>query len=102
MSIVTMNEVVGKAVISESFCAGLFDGRRAEMLSQFAGRLDADEYVALLNIQAEGLAAYAAAIEQWIKQREAGPHQRLGPSVARLPVPAWPHVAVPAATLPGL
>ncbi|MCC7361767.1 MAG: hypothetical protein IT317_19955 [Anaerolineales bacterium] len=100
MSIVAMNEVVGKAVISESFCAGLFNGRRAEMLSQYAGRLDADEYAALLNIEAEGLADFAAAIEQWAAQRETERPTVPTDEAAFLTVTGWPHVVRLAACLP--
>lgn len=99
MSFVVMNEVVGKAVISESFRAGLFNGRRAEMLSQFAGRLDADEYAALLNIEADGPAAFAAAIEQWIKQRAVEQLDRPKPP-ALLAVARWPSIAFEGACLP--
>ncbi|MEI2827869.1 MAG: hypothetical protein V9F04_16835 [Dermatophilaceae bacterium] len=49
MSIRGLNEVVGKACISDSFRAGLFNGQRTEMLRQFADKLDSDEQQALLE-----------------------------------------------------
>jgi hypothetical protein len=70
MSIRGLNEVVGKAIINDSFRARLLSGQRAEALRQFDDRLDADERQALLGIQAEALADFAAAIEVLIEQRE--------------------------------
>lgn len=86
MSIRGLHEVVGKAAISDSFRAGLFNGQRAEMLRQFADKLDAEEQQALLNIQAEVLYEFAAAIELLIAQREGRrptpPAERVTVSVA--------------------
>jgi hypothetical protein len=70
MSIRGLNEVVGKAIISDNFRAGLLNGKRAEMLRQFEDKLDPEERQALLGIQAEAFSDFAAAIEQLIDQRE--------------------------------
>ena len=89
MSIRGLNEVVGKACISDSFRAGLFNGQRTEMLRQFADKLDSDEQQALLNIEAEVLADFAAAVEQLIAQRTA--RRTAAPAEpAALPVGGWP------------
>lgn len=70
MSVKGLNEVVGKAIISDSFRAGLLNGRRAELLRQFDERLEPDERQAVLDIQASDFSSFAAAIEQLIAQRE--------------------------------
>lgn len=70
MSVKGLNEVVGIAIISDSFRAGLLNGRRAELLRQFDERLEPDERQAVLNIQASDFSSFAAAIEQLIAQRE--------------------------------
>jgi|GEM_PF-614794 len=85
MSIRGLNEVVGKAIISDSFRAGLLNGKRAEMLRLFEDKLDADEQQALLGIQAEAFSDFAAAIEQLIEQREG---RRISLPVERLALPA--------------
>lgn len=91
MSIIGLNELVGKAVITPSFQAGLLSSKRAEMLRQFEDKLDADEQQALLGIQAEVFSDFAAAIEQLIAQREgrrsAAPAERLA-----LPIVGWSHL----------
>ena len=88
MSIRGLNEVVGKAIISDSFRAGLLGSQRAETLRLFEDKLDADEQQALLGIQAETFADFAAAIELLIEQREgrraAVPAERLA-----LPPVGW-------------
>ncbi len=88
MSIRGLNEVVGKAIISDSFRAGLLNGKRAEMLSQFEGQLDADEQQALLGIQAEAFSDFAAAIELLIAQRE-GRRITIAPERVALPAVGW-------------
>lgn len=88
MSIRGLHEVVGKACISDSFRAGLFNGHRAEMLRQFADKLEAEELQALLNIQAEVLSEFAAAIEQLIDQRE-GRRVMVPAERVAVPVVGW-------------
>jgi hypothetical protein len=70
MSIRGLNEVVGQAIISDSFRAGLLSSQRAEVLRSFEDKLDAEERQAVLGIQAEAFADFAAAIELLIEQRE--------------------------------
>ncbi len=89
MSILGLNELVGKAVINTSFQAGLFNGQRAEMLSQLEFKLDADEQQAVLSIQAEALADFAAAIELLIAQRE-GRRGAMPAGRVVLPAAGWP------------
>jgi hypothetical protein len=87
MSIKGLNEVVGRAIISDSFRAGLLNGRRAELLQQFETRLEPEEQQAVLAIQAHDFADFAAAIERLIAQREGRPVPQ--PEPAALPLVRW-------------
>ncbi len=88
MSILGLNELVGKAAINTSFQTGLFNGQRAEMLSQLEFKLDVDEQQAVLGIQAQALSEFAAAIEQLINQRE-GRHAAAPTERATRPALGW-------------
>jgi hypothetical protein len=88
MSINGLNEVVGRAIISDSFRAGLLNGRRAELLRQFETRLEPDEQQAVLVIQASDFADFAAAVERLIAQRE-GRRPAPRPEPAALPLARW-------------
>jgi len=71
MSIRAIQTVVGKAVISESFRAGLLNGQRAELLREFD--LEPREAAALLAIRAETLTDFAAQVEQLAGSHSAEP-----------------------------
>jgi hypothetical protein len=88
MSVKGLNEMVGRAIISDSFRSGLLNGRRAELLRQFETRLEPDEQQAVLAIQARDLADFAAAIEQLIAERE-GRRPAAQPEPAALPAMRW-------------
>ncbi len=62
MSARSLHLLIGKAVISESFRAGLLNGQRAELLREFD--LDPQEVAALLAIRADTLKDFAAQVEQ--------------------------------------
>lgn len=88
MSVKCLNEVVGKAIISDSFRAGLMNGTREELLRQFEDRLDPDEHQAVLAIQADSFSDFAAAVERLIAQRK----RRQGapqPETTALPRMRW-------------
>jgi hypothetical protein len=88
MSVKGLNEVVGKAIISDSFRAGLMNGKRAELLRQFGERLDPDERQAVLAIQAHSFSDFAAAVERLIAQRERRPSAPQ-PETPALPSMRW-------------
>jgi hypothetical protein len=54
--------IVGKAVVSEWFCAGILDGKRAELIRPFA--LEPEEMSAVMSIHARDLSEFALAIEK--------------------------------------
>jgi hypothetical protein len=69
MSIRNLEILVGKAVVSDQFRAGILNGRRAELLHEFD--LEPDEASEVLAIQADTLAEFSAAIERIVHAREA-------------------------------
>ena len=73
MSLRGMNEIIGKAVISDRFRAGLLTGKRAELIRQPEFELEPEEAMALMAIHADNLAEFAVAVEQFVKQRELRP-----------------------------
>lgn len=62
MSKIALQKIVGKAVISDNFRAGLLNGRRAELIDGFD--LEPHERNQILSIQAQTLAEFAAEIQQ--------------------------------------
>lgn len=68
MSVRNLQIIVGKAVISDEFRAGILNGRRAELIRGFA--LDPEEEAAVMAIQADTLAEFAGAVEQIARSRE--------------------------------
>ena len=76
MSLRGMNQIIGKAVISDRFRAGLLNDKRAELIRQPEFELDPEEAMALMAIQAENLAEFAVAVEQLVEQREQRPAER--------------------------
>jgi hypothetical protein len=75
MSLRGLNEIIGKAVISDRFRAGLLTGKRAELIRQPEFELEPEEAMALMAINAENLAEFAIAVEQLVEQREPRPAQ---------------------------
>lgn len=71
MSTDGINRMLGEAVISDRFRAGLLNEQRAELVSDPRFQLEVDETAALLSIQAETLQQFAAAVERYIEQRKA-------------------------------
>ena len=71
-----MNEIIGKAVISDRFRAGLLNGRRAELIRQPEFDLEPEEAMALMAIHADSLAEFAVAVEQLVEQREPRPAEQ--------------------------
>ena len=77
MSTRSLQILVGRAIISDSFRADILNGRRAELLQEFD--LDAEERAAVLAIRADTLAEFAAQIEQLVSSHGTGPSfSRLG------------------------
>ena len=74
MSAYGLNKLIGQACISDTFQAGLMNGRRAELiqLPEFNGYIEPDEASALLAIKADTFADFSAEVERLI-QREGHP-----------------------------
>jgi hypothetical protein len=64
MSAAGMNRLVGKAVVSEKFCAELLGERRSDALRAYD--LNPEEYGSVMAIQAEALPQFAAAVDRLI------------------------------------
>ena len=63
-----LEEVIGHAIIDREFCAGLLNGKRARLLSQF--NLTPEEMQALMNIHADSLEALAGQLYRWIEAQQ--------------------------------
>jgi len=63
-----LEEVVGRAIIDREFCAGLLNGKRARLLSQF--ELTSEETQALMSIRANSLEAFAGQLYSWIESQQ--------------------------------
>lgn len=63
-----LEEVVGHAIIDREFRAGLLNGRRARLLSQFS--LTPDETQVLMSISADSLEAFAGQLYRWIEAQQ--------------------------------
>jgi hypothetical protein len=70
MSVSGLNAIVGRACISEKFMQGLMNGQRAELVQRPEFELEPEETRALIAIQADTFADFAAAVEALVKQRE--------------------------------
>jgi hypothetical protein len=71
-----LEEVVGHAIIDREFRAGLLNGKRARLLSQFD--LTSEETQVLMSIHADSLEAFAGQLYRWIEaQQTRMPHMRL-------------------------
>ena len=62
MSERALEAIVGKAVVSDRFRAGILNGQRAELIRPFG--LEPEETSAVLSIHAQDLSEFALAIEQ--------------------------------------
>jgi hypothetical protein len=82
--------LVGRACISETFMRGLMNGKRAELIRLPEFDLEPDEARALLAIQADTFADFAAAVEGLVKQRESKAVRADGPFRVSL---RWPSAA---------
>jgi hypothetical protein len=71
-----LEEVVGHAIIDREFRAGLLNGKRARLLSQFD--LTSEETQVLMSIHADSLEAFAGQLYRWIEAQQArSPQMRL-------------------------
>jgi len=61
----TLEEVIGHAIIDREFCAGLLNGKRARLISQF--NLTPEEQQAVMSIRAESLESFARQLFGWIE-----------------------------------
>lgn len=68
MSIRGLHTLVGRAVISEAFCKGVLNGRRAELLREVD--LEPDEATEVMAIRADSLPEFAAAVHEIILGHE--------------------------------
>jgi hypothetical protein len=73
VSISGLNQLLGEAIVSDHFRAGLLNGRRAELVADPRFKLDADEAAALLSIEADNLQEFAVAVEVYLTQRKTAP-----------------------------
>ncbi len=62
MSARALEAIIGKAVVSERFRAGILNGQRSQLIQQFS--LEPDEKSAVMSIQARNLSEFAMAIER--------------------------------------
>jgi hypothetical protein len=81
MSVKGLNELVGRACISDLFRMGLMNGQRAELIHLPEFDIEPDEARALLAIKAETFADFAAAVEHLVAQRESRLARADGPFV---------------------
>ncbi len=92
MSISGLNQLLGEAVVSDQFRAGLLNGRRAELVSDPRFKLDPDEAAALLSIEADNLQEFAVAVEVYLSQRKHAPVGQANPASHNQP--RWPILVV--------
>ncbi len=86
MSINGLNQLLGEAVVSDQFRAGLLNGRRAELVSDPRFKLEPDEAAALLSIEANNLQDFAVAVEMYLSQRKSAPVTQTGSNQPRWPI----------------
>lgn len=71
MSILTMNTILTKAVVSDRFRAGLLNGQKAQLLRDFD--LEPGELSSLMAIHVPSLKEFAIEVEKIIQAREPRP-----------------------------
>jgi hypothetical protein len=59
-----LQTLLGTAMIDGQFCEHLLNGQRQELLPKF--KLTDEEHRFLLNIKADSLQGFAAAVDQWL------------------------------------
>ncbi len=90
MSNLNLEVLVGRAVISKQFKAGLLNGHRAELIQEYS--LEPDEVAALMAIRADTIKEFAMAIEQFMAHRQpAGSRTRAAWGQVGLPITAARH-----------
>ena len=72
MSILSLQKMVGRAVVSDEFRAGILNGRKAELIRDLD--LDPEETAQVMAIRASTLAEFAAAVEQIVTAHEVNNH----------------------------
>jgi hypothetical protein len=93
VSISGLNQLLGEAVVSDQFRAGLLNGRRAELVSDPRFKLEPDEAAALLSIEADNLQDFAVGVELYLSQRKSAQ----GYSHSTHNAPRWPILVVSSA-----
>jgi len=63
-----LEEIVGHAIIDRDFRAGLLNGKRARLISEFD--LTPEEMRALMSIRADSLEAFAGQLYNWIEAQQ--------------------------------
>jgi hypothetical protein len=69
MSNLNLEVLVGRAVISKQFKAGLLNGHRAELIQEY--NLEPEEIAVLMAIRADTVKEFAIAVEQFMANRQA-------------------------------
>jgi hypothetical protein len=72
MSILSLQKMVGKAIVSDEYRAGILNGHKAELIRELD--LDPEEATQVMAIRASTLAEFAAAVDQIVRLREAINH----------------------------
>ncbi|MBI3360185.1 MAG: hypothetical protein HY023_03650 [Chloroflexi bacterium] len=71
MSTRGLHTLVGRAVISDDFCTGMLNGRRAQLIREMD--LEPDETDQVMAIRADSLPEFAAAVQEIILARDPWP-----------------------------
>jgi len=66
-----LQTLLGTAMIDGQFCERLLNGQRQELLPKF--QLTDEEHRFLLDIQADSLQGFAAAVDQWLSAKSHHP-----------------------------
>jgi len=96
VSISGLNQLLGEAVVSDQFRAGLLNGRRAELVSDPRFKLEPDEAAALLSIEADNLQDFAVGVELYLSQRKSVQIGQ-GHTLSTHNTPRWPILVVSSA-----
>ena len=66
-----LQTLLGTAMINGQFCELLLNGSRQELLPKF--KLTDEEHCFLLDIKADSLQSFAAAVDQWLSAKSHRP-----------------------------
>ncbi len=92
MSALSINRLIGRVLTSDRARAWVLNGHRADVLKELD--LDPDEYSDIMEIQANTLQEFSAAVETiYNRQRDTGKVEHLvkaGDQAARLPLSRLP------------